>query len=308
VPALLPFLLASIALAAEVRTAGDCANCRVDGARTVLCAAHGEAERSTLRIQSAAYAQKTEVEARIACLEAVARLTAEHANAPSPAVARFVASGLGARAIRERRRALELLDGQHRDETVQGLVGGWREAQKAWRVIDAKLVLSESREEKPTVALTSEDLVEAPEYLVELIRAVGRTRDEKLLPAVRDMLRMPLDRTPGSFVVAAAETALSMHCRKAVEGVLDLLEELETASAEGRLIQRFANSTGLLSIYKGNLENAGESERTRIAEALARYAATRELSPPPPEQRGSVATWRAWYKTAREKIPERPGA
>lgn len=276
----------------------------------MLCSTHADLERSTLRAQSAAYAQSSEIGDRIACLEAVAKLTEAHENAPSPGVARFLAAALGAPTMAERRRALELLlDGQHREETVQGLAAGWREAQKAWRVIDAKLVLSEARQEpsKPNVALTNEDLVEAPEYLVELIRAIGTVRDEKFLPVIREMLRAPLDRTPAPFVVAGAETALAMHCRRATEGVLDLLDELESATAEGRLGKRFgAGGSGLLLIYKSTLENAGVDEQRKIVDALVRYSEARGIPVPAEGERDTSAAWRTWYRTARERIPDRP--
>jgi hypothetical protein len=301
--------LLALALAAPAR-AGDCPDCKGDSRRPSLCAPHLEAERSALREQGSAYARASEPAERIAALEAVAALTREHDNAPSPLVARFLADGLKDESLFVRRRALGLLlEGQHRDETVRGVVEGWKEAQKSWRVLDAKLVLSEAPSEpgKGSVALTTEELAEVPRYVEAQIRALGALHDDRALTALATFLRSPLDRTPGRFLAAAAEALLELDSRRACETVIDLLGELESAFVEGAVPRRFGGESrlDLLATLKAPFENATTHDHAEIAAALARYAERKDIAPPSSSEPLRAADWKSWFKTARDALPDR---
>lgn len=304
-------LLASVVLSICALTQSSaCADCKGDPRRTVLCSVHLEAESSTLREQRALFAKARDAADRIASLERVAALTRAHSNAPSPIVARFLSDALRDDSLQVRRAALAaLLDGQHPDETVRGVLDGWREGQKLWRVLDAKLVLSEQPIEagKGSFALTNEELTEIPDYVLELLRGLGRVRDERSCNVLQSFLRSPLDRTPGRFFVAAAESMLQLDSRRSWEATITLLDELEDAFVDGELPRRFAGDprTDVLAMLKAPLENATAHELAAIVELLSTYAKKRGLTPPESTESLRAADWRAWFKSARDTLPDK---
>lgn len=100
---------------------GTCPDCTAGGA-TELCTAHVLQERKVLR-QHAKALRSDDSAKRIAALESIAALTAEHANAPSPTVAKQLVKQLGAEDLNVQRRAAELLgEGQHQATALDGLI------------------------------------------------------------------------------------------------------------------------------------------------------------------------------------------
>ena len=304
-------LLAVIACAAFAFVqATNCSNCKSDPRRPLLCAAHLEDETAVLKEQRAIYKQALDPEERIAALEHVAALTSEHINAPSVNVARFLAEGLRDESLDVRRRALALIiDGQHHEEAVRAVIDAWKESQRGWRVLDAKLVLSETPAEpgKPAVALTTEELTGVPEYIEALLHALGHLRDERALTILQSFLRSPLDRTPGRFIVAASSATLALDSRRACELVIELLGALEEAFVEGAVPRRFAAAgrTDLLAALKAPLENADARDHADISAMLDAYARSRQLQPPDGAESLLAADWRSWFKLARNSLPER---
>ncbi|MCC7015156.1 MAG: hypothetical protein IT454_21525 [Planctomycetes bacterium] len=307
-------VLASLGLALLLsQQTSNCPDCRNDPRRPLLCSAHLEAETTLLREQRALLARSKDIDERLAAIDKVAALTRAHANVPSPVVARFLADALRDESLAVRRSALaRLLDGQHHDETVRGVLDGWKEGQKLWRVLDAKLVLSEGSTEsgKAPVALTTEELSDIPDYTLALIRALGRLRDERAWNALHAYFRAPLDRTPGRFLVAAADSMLQLDSRKSCDATIALLAEIEDAFVGGQVPRRFAGDqrTDLLASLKAPLENASEHDHAEIVALLAQYATLRNLAPPESEEPLRAADWKAWLKLNRDALPEKIGA
>lgn len=287
--------------------AAPCEECQVQARRVVLCMQHAAEEASVLREVRMALSKGGEAE-RIAALERAATLTAAHPQAASPAVARLLAGSVGDTSLRVRRRALALLcEGQNHEEAVRGVLDGWKEAQKTWRVLDAKLVLGESASAAGSpVTLTTEELQETPDYFVDALRALGRLGDERGQTALVSFLRSPLDRTPGRFLVAASEAALELDSRRGVEGVIALLENLEEAFVEGQVPRRFESAgKDLLSALKQPLENATEHDFAATSEALEAYSTRKGIELPRSEERLTSSDWRQWQRANKDAIPER---
>jgi hypothetical protein len=262
-------LLAVLALA----QAAPCPECRVQSKRVMLCTLHATEETSVLRDVRAVLSKGGEAE-RIAALERAASLTAAHPQAASPGVARLLSGSVGDVSLRVRTKALALLcEGQNHEEAVRGVLDGWKEAQKTWRVLDAKLVLGESASaEGIPVTLTTEELQETPDYFVEALRALGQLGDERAVTALVTFLRSPLDRTPGRFLVAASEAALELDSRRGVRGVISLLEPrrsvrrwpgAEAFEARGRTLA--ALKQPLEPATCGDGRRSGSTHRARVA-------------------------------------------
>lgn len=296
-------VLAVLALA----QAAPCPDCRVQAKRVTLCTLHATEETSVLRDVRAVLSKGGEAE-RIVALERAASLTAAHPQAPSPAVARLLSGSVGDASLRVRRKALALLcEGQNHEEAVRGVLDGWKEAQKTWRVLDAKLVLGENvSAEGDPVTLTTEELQETPDYFVDALRALGQLGDERAVTALATFLRSPLDRTPGRFLVAASEAALELDSRRGVESVIALLENLEQAFVDGQVPRRFeARGKDLLAALKQPLENASEHDFAATSEALEAYSTRKGIELPQSEQRLTSTDWRQWQRAHKDAIPER---
>ena len=296
-------LLGVLALA----QAAPCPECRVQSKRVTLCLPHANEETSVLREARAVLAKGGEAD-RIAALERAAALTAAHPQAASPGVARLLSGSVGDPSLEVRRRALALLcEGQNHEEAVRGVLDGWKEAQKTWRVLDAKLVLGESASADGTpVTITTEELQATPDYLVDALRALGRLADERAQTALVAFLRSPLDRTPGRFLVAASEAALELDSRRGVESVIVLLENLEEAFVEGQVPRRFESAgKNLLSALKQPLENAAAQDLAAVSEALEAYSTRKGIQLPRSEERLTSTDWRHWQRANKEAIPER---
>lgn len=300
--------IAAVVLAVLAFAQGaPCGECRVQARRVMLCTEHATEETSVLREVRAVLAKGGEAE-RIVALERAAALTAAHPQAPSPAVARLLAGSVGDVSLRVRRKALVLLaEGQNHEEAVRGVLDGWKEAQKTWRVLDAKLVLGESASaDGAPVMLTTEELQETPDYLVEALRALGQLGDERAVTALATFLRSPLDRTPGRFLVAASEAALELDSRRGLESVIALLENLEEAFVDGQVPRRFeTGGKDLLAALKQPLENASEHDFAATSEALEAYSTRKGIELPRTEERLTSADWRQWQRAHKDAIPER---
>jgi hypothetical protein len=300
-------LLAHLFAAALTLVASEtCALCRAEPRRTQLCAAHLGEEQVALREERSIMARSKERDERVGALERVARLTDAHSNAPSPSVARFLADGLHDDTLSVRRRALRLLvDGQHREETVKGVLDGWKAAQRAWKEIDARLVVMSTDGAKGSSTMTRQELEDWPAYLEELLAALGALGDERAHRELLAVLKWPLDRTPGRFYVAAARAALQVESRKGIETVLEFALALEAELAAGRVPRRFAADGGLLSALLPALDNAQLRQVEDLLGALAHFAARKNVAAPPTPALGAAAQWRAWFKTAKDQFAER---
>jgi len=298
--------LRSLCILTLALPAGDaCTQCRVDSRRTTLCATHLEEETSTLREERSVMARSAEASERVSALERVARLTGAHTNAPSPNVARFLADGLHDASLDVRRRALALLvDGQQRDETVRGLIDGWRAALKLWKDVDARLAQLAAESAKQSASLDLQQVSDATIYLESLLDALGAVHDERAYRELLNVFKWPLERTPGRFYVAAARAALEVESRKGVECVLEFALTLENELAERRVAPRFSAKDGLAASLARPLDNATTAHVEATLEALALFAERRKLGAPAPKV-GSASQWRAWFKGAKEQLTER---
>lgn len=295
-------LLSTLALAA----AEVCAQCRVDPRRTVLCATHLDEELTTLREERSVLARSKDSAERIAALQRIAALTATHSNAPSPNVARLLADGLHDESLTVRRRALALLlDGQHRDETIKGVLDGWRAAQRSWREFDARLNLLASELSKGSSSMSRQDLEDWPAYIESLLAALGEVHDERAYKELLGLFKWPADRTPGRFYVAAARAALAVESRKGVESVLEFALTLEAEIGAGRVPSRFGPGNSLIGSMMRPLDNAVMHDVEDVLEALVDFARHKQSAPTPVPLLGSASTWRAWFKAARDQFTER---
>lgn len=286
--------------------AGDaCTQCRVDARRTSLCAAHLEEETSTLREERSVMARSSDAKERAAALERVARLTSTHTNAPSPNVARFLADGLHDSSLEVRRRALALLvDGQQRDETVRGLIDGWRAALRLWKDVEARLAQLAAEAPKQAATFDMQQVSDTAAYLEALLAALGDVHDERAYRELLNVFKWPLERTPGGFYVAAARAVLAVESRKGVECVLEFALTLESELAAQRVTPRFAAKDGLAASLARPHDNATTAHVEATLEALAHFAERRKLQAPPPKL-GAAAQWRAWFKGAKDQLTER---
>ena len=297
------FWFTLITLAAVSIDGVVCGDCRVDPRRTILCSTHLDEEQSVLREERSIMARSKERSERAAALERVAALTEAHVNAPSSNVARFLADGLHDDAVFVRRRALALLlDGQHRDETIKGVLDGWKAAQREWRDMDVKLL---DEIGKGAFTLTRDELDELPSYFVALIGALGATGDERAYRELLGVFKLPLDHTPGRFYVAAARAALSLESRRGLESVLDFALSLESDLVADRVPRRFGPDQGLLSSLLEPLDNARPIDVEDILDAVAAFASTKQLAAPPDARLGDPSAWRAWFKDVRDGVSDR---
>lgn len=299
-------LLLWIVAALSLLSGDPCAQCRVDPRRTVLCAAHLEEELATLREERSIMARSKDSTERIGALQRVAHLTATHTNAPSPNVARFLADGLYDDALPVRKRALELLlDGQHRDETIKGVVDGWKAALRSWKDVESRIGALAGELQRSSSLMSRQELEEWPAYVEALIAALGDVHDERAYKEVLNVLKWPSDRTPGRFYLAAARTALTVESRRGVEAVLDCALALEAELTAGRLPPRFGPSTGLLGSMMKPLDNATGHDVEEVLEALADFARRKKVAATPDPRLGLSAVWRAWFKSAKDQFTER---
>jgi hypothetical protein len=302
-------MLALLAIAALLLAQGkDCAACRVDPRRAILCAAHTEAEWSTLREARAALHSKEAAE-RIRALERVAALTQEHQNAPSVQVARFLADGLSDPSLEVRTRALELIvDGQHKKEAAKGVVRGLDEALRTWRELDVRLTETDADpgRSRTNVAVTVHELLQVPAYVEAVLSALSAMRDERALIALVDFVQEPIDRTPGRFLAAGCEALLALDTRKGTEVVVDVLIELDALLSGAGVARRFGPREGapsLIDKYKSRLENADAETHEAIRHALEDYARGKAVAPPEGCDVGRCGAWREWLKAARDSLP-----
>lgn len=286
---------------------GDpCAQCRVDPRRTVLCSAHLEEELATLREERSIMARSKDTTERVAALQRVANLTSAHTNAPSPNVARFLADGLYDDALPVRKRALQLLiDGQHRDETIKGVIDGWKAALRAWRDVEGRIATLTGDVQKSGSIMSRQELEDWPAYVEALIAALGDVRDERAYRELLNVLKWPFDRTPGRFYLCAARTALTVESRKGVEAVLDCALALEAELSAGRVPPRFGPSSGLLGAMMKPLDNANSHDVEEMLEALVEFAKRKKIAATPEPKLGLGAAWRSWFKSAKDQFTER---
>ncbi len=300
-------ILAALAGAALTLLAGEeCSQCRAEPRRTVLCSTHLGEELVALREERSIMARSKERDERIGALERVAQLTDTHSNAPSPNVARFLADGLHDDALGVRRRALSLLiDGQHREETVRGVIDGWKAAQRAWKEIDARLVAMATDTAKGSSIMTRQELEDWPAYLEEVLAALGGLEDERAHRELLAVFKWPLDRTPGRFYVAAARAALRADSRKGIETILDFALSLEAELLAERVPLRFTAGAGLLSALLPAIDNAQTPHVEELLAAVSRFAARKDVAATPTPPLGAASQWRAWFKTAKDQFAER---
>ncbi len=295
-------LLWTLALA----TAEVCAQCRVEPRRTVLCGAHLEEELTTLREERSVLARSKDSRERMAALQRIAALTAGHTNAPSASVARILADSLHDESLSVRRRALALLvDGQHRDETIKGVLDGWRAAQRSWRDFDARVSLLANELNKGSATMNRQDIEEWPLYIEALLAALGEVHDERAYKELLGVLKWPTDRTPGRFFVAAARAALAVESRKGVESVLEFALALEADFAAGRVPARFAAGPSLFGAMLRSLDNAVAHDLEDVFESLVKFARHKKTAAPPDPVLGAASAWRAWFKAAKDQFTER---
>lgn len=297
---LLLCLSASLSTPSSSTQGDSCGDCASTQRRTVLCARHAGIEGATLREQKRNLRSK-ESSLRVAALERVAELTHTHANAASPAVARFLAEGLDDPSLAVRRVAVKLLaEGQNADEAARGMVRGLESAKETWSGIEERVA------DPRTGALEIDELTEVPAYFESVLEALGKLRDERSLQALLAYLRSPLERTPGRFLVVAGEATLALDTRRGTEAVITLLANLEAALAHGAIPRRFERADGratLLDSMKARLDNATEAERGALLNALSAYAEKKLLAP---ESKPTCASdWRAWLESVRTQLPER---
>jgi len=296
-----------IALASILIDGSPCPECRVDPRRTLLCATHLDEEATSLREERSIMARSKDRDERIAALERVAALTQSHTNAPSPNVARFLADGLHDDSLTVRRRALALLlDGQHHDETVKGVIDGWRATQRAWKELDAQLSTSLGEGAKGASTMTRQELEELPHYMVASIAALGAVQDERAYRDVLNVFKWPTEHTPGRFYVAAARAALSLESRKGVETVLEFCLQAEADLLDAKLAPRFGPSGGLLSALMRPLDNVEATDIEEMLDLLAAFARHRKCPETPAKALNSAAEWRVWFKESRDRFAERP--
>lgn len=283
-----------------------CAQCRVEPRRTVLCGPHLEEELATLREERSVMARSKNSDERVGALNRIAHLTAAHTNAPSPSVARFLADGLYDDALAVRKRSLELLlDGQHRDETIKGVVDGWKAALRAWKEVDARIAALAGDQQKSGSIMSRQELEEWPAYLEALIAALGDVHDDRAYKELLNVLKWPFDRTPGRFYLAAARSALTVESRRGVEAVLECALALESELAAGRVPARFGPSAGLLGSMMKPLDNATGHDVEELLQALAEFAQRKKVAATPEPKLGVGAAWRAWFKSAKDQFTER---
>lgn len=299
-------LLRALSLLVLALPVGDaCTQCRVDARRTSLCAAHLDEETSTLREERSVMARSSVASERTSALERVARLTSAHTNAPSPNVARFLADGLHDSSLDVRRRALALLvDGQHREETVRGLIDGWRAALRLWKDVDTRLAQLAAEAPKQAATFDLQQVSDTTAYLEALLAALGEVHDERAYRELLNVFKWPLERTPGRFYVAATHAVLAVESRKGVECVLEFALTLESELAAQRVAPRFAAKEGLAASLARPLDNATSAHVEATLEALAHFAERRKLGAPAPKL-GSAAQWRTWFKGAKDQLTER---
>lgn len=154
-----------------------CDLCRSDGDEVQLCGPHANVESRTLTEARVRLKYAKEPEERGQWLRAVAGLTREHENAPSPAVAELLASGLEDETPTVRTLAVGLLmEGQHGPTVAAALVTATHDLRDYLR-IDPLEDVEWPEMPKASKKDGKDDLQRQLEALKTVTEALGRQRE-----------------------------------------------------------------------------------------------------------------------------------
>jgi hypothetical protein len=90
--------------------------------------------------------------------------------------------------------------------------------------------------------------------------------------------------------------------------VIQFLSNLEGALAQGTIPRRFPHPAGqntLLDAMKAPLENADEDDCVAVVAALRNFAGKKQIAAPAETSGHAAESWRAWFESARESLPDR---
>ena len=258
---------------------GDCADCSYTPKRTELCSSHDAEERKVLAAAKREYDQGGPA-ARQRILGEVAELTGDHANAPSLAVAKFLANGLEDKEIEVRSEsAKRLLLGQHPDTTAKSLVEAWRGADKKYRKYLSDLKLTAKNKDKFTKKSTAifSRVMDFPlelRHAADLLAALGALPDKRCESELIKVLGAPVQKANAILAVTAAGGLLSLDSHDGVQAVIDFQSDLASMLGSKKREPRYPISDPLafLDWVMVHDRELNESDFELVAQALAKAA------------------------------------
>jgi hypothetical protein len=289
-----------------------CSTCASTGRDVKLCEPHAALERATLDREKSGLKSK-EPAAAVAALDAIAALTAPHANAPSPKVAQTIATGLGHESATVRRRAAELLGPpQHADVALDALVRALADTQKQaarlrteMKALDTQLATKQTDKRRETLTAEHKSCVEETRQLSEWRRTLTARLavfpDDRAVDAI-------LDCTQRNLVLESDVALVQLGNKKALRALKESIEkgDLNLADLEKELAAREAERKNKpMTLGRALEERAVDQVRERLSSArreLAAAFAERKLTAPPPE--ADSATWTTWIDANLAAFPD----
>jgi hypothetical protein len=283
----------------------DCAACAVRENKAVLCADHAREELIAVKRERLCFEKARTDAEKIAALEALAAITDTHANAPSPAIPKALAIGLGDSADQVRRKALSLLlTAQNADASLEVIL-------KARRDLQTRLEKEHSQELKRLKA--------AQKNLGKVLKDLdaGRKPDllNGLLPEKGDFgvwfaFAGDLDRSLASFpderVVAALDEDLGVY--SPAMSVLAKLGSRGALANVAGVLERYGESVSTETLRKDGTVAPGPHPGAELIAALGALAARHRIAPPIESERRSSRAWSAWIEANRAAFPAKlPG-
>lgn len=304
-------MLALTALTLFPWPVGDCPSCAFEPKQTVLCGVHRAEEQELLAKWKPKLKQASAAE-RIEALEAVAASTGEHANAPSPKVAEFLALGLADDDLDVRRRVLGmLLDGQHPESTVAALIEALAGAQREWKSVSAAYAELSALPFGKTKPVSKEEWARqmtTPKLVEDVLAALGKVPDQRCMRALTDFLDEPWKDTPGRFYVAAANAQLELQTRAGVEAVIEFLPRAAIAVRRGKtgpIYPRDPSMQGLKTLLDAIIDTLApleEKQLEAIAARLGEVGAAASCTPVPQDV-ASASDWASWWSANSARFP-----
>lgn len=260
---------------------------------------HERADRDSLRDLKDLLRAK-EAAQRIQGLERAAALTRDHPEAPTKAVAAALVEGLEDEVVEVREKALVLLlDGQHPDATVEGLVdalqGGERELARMQRQLEEMVENVRSGKMGLVSQEDSARFLRTPEFFRRLAEALGHIPDPRCEEALAKASKASLDDWCGPVFAELGEALARQATARSTKAAVELRNRLDDALRRGRIDRRFPRTGRMVDVWTIQLREPTEADLEAIEAALRASASTLALpAPPAPGTRDS--DWKTWLR------------
>jgi len=290
----------------------DCATCAVHDDKVLLCADHAREELIAIKRERLRFEKAQTEEEKCAALDALAAITATHANAPSPAVPKALALGLLDSSEVVTAKALALLaPPQNPRACMEALLDARKDLDGQWKTaMEAERKRLGGNSKKLDKA--SKDLKDGSASQKELEKALKAVlqsgTNKELLPLNRrrQALDRALARYPDERVVRVLTDDLALY-----EARTATLVTLGSRDALDKVARILEDHREFIKTSEPRPDGSVDPEPHPGAElvaALQALAARHGLAPVPENELRSSTAWSTWLATNRSTFPAKlPG-